>query len=172
MKKSSWSLRSHLIFTLLIASLLYVYFTRNRWELFEIKTNPMRVDGSLISPDNTRILDSSSRIIDIYQRFEGDENPYAMQKKTPLFRVYFQRSILAYPLFIDNDTIVVMANRIIDGCGEYPANTYVTFKRRFPEWWWGHMFRPPVWIALVCLVLLILSLRQDWIYVTNRHRRR
>ena len=30
----------------------------------------------------------------------------------------------------------------------------IQFRRRFPEWWWGHFYRPEVWCALVLTALL------------------
>jgi hypothetical protein len=36
----------------------------------------------------------------------------------------------------------------------------VLFRRRFPEWWWGHFYRPEVWVfALLTIFLLVRFVR-------------
>ena len=49
--------------------------------------------------------------------------------------------------FVDNQTIEVMYE-------ENFSNVNV-FRRRFPEWWWGHFYRPEVWLATGLSVALI-----------------
>jgi len=51
--------------------------------------------------------------------------------------------------FVDNDTFEGFAyNTELQFCLQ-------TFHRRFPEWWWGHFYRPEVWLAIGLSVLLI-----------------
>ncbi|GMV83803.1 MAG: hypothetical protein AMXMBFR7_49870 [Planctomycetota bacterium] len=56
--------------------------------------------------------------------------------------------------FTDDDTIIFYEDLAVP--------KFLVFKRRFPEWWWGHLQRPEVWgaiaIALVWLVRLMRTL--------------
>ena len=38
------------------------------------------------------------------------------------------------------------------------------WRRRFPEWWWGHLFRPEVWAAIIVCVGLVWSIVRDQRY--------
>lgn len=50
--------------------------------------------------------------------------------------------------FLDNDTLEMFLAK-----GNNPFEYYrAIYKRRFPEWWWGHFFRPEVWLFLALTV--------------------
>jgi len=38
------------------------------------------------------------------------------------------------------------------------------YHRRFPEWWWGHFYRPEVWLSIVLSGLLV------WKFITRALR--
>ena len=42
------------------------------------------------------------------------------------------------------------------GLDDYQIPEY--YHRRFPEWWWGHFYRPEVWTAIVLSGVLLLQL--------------
>jgi hypothetical protein len=49
-------------------------------------------------------------------------------------------------LFLDDDTLAL---------DDYTRIR--TFHRRFPEWWWGHFYRPEMWCAIVLSGALIFK---------------
>lgn len=54
--------------------------------------------------------------------------------------------------FGDNDTILcVLARDKVE---------YELYRRRYPEWWWGHFYRVEVWVTVVCGGGLIWRLLQ------------
>lgn len=53
--------------------------------------------------------------------------------------------------FPENETLELLRFR-----GDPPIESFIaTYKRRFPEYWWGHAFRPEVWSFLALSALLI-----------------
>ena len=57
--------------------------------------------------------------------------------------------------FVDNDTLELLREN--EG-----SNMIATYHRRFPEWWWGHFYRPEVWVAIA------LSGVQIWRLIKSR----
>jgi hypothetical protein len=64
------------------------------------------------------------------------------------------------PGFIDNDTIHDAIDGKSNNSGQIP---FCVLKRRFPEWWWGHFYRPEVWVGVVIAMV--------WIAITFVRRR-
>jgi hypothetical protein len=48
--------------------------------------------------------------------------------------------------FVDSDTILGVESHVL-GCTEFKYSPLL-FHRRFPEWWWGHFYRPEVWLFI------------------------
>ena len=65
-----------------------------------------------------------------------------------LFSIHI-KNYLNTAMFIDADTI------LFDYIGTDKQMTHGLLHRRFPEWWWGHFYRPEVWLAIGLSVLLI-----------------
>ncbi len=55
------------------------------------------------------------------------------------------------PKFVDN-TMVVQPHR--------GSLTCSLFKRRFPEWWWGHFYRPELWLTIFLSGILVWQWRR------------
>jgi hypothetical protein len=49
---------------------------------------------------------------------------------------------------------------------DWPGGLVRIRERRFPEWWWGHLLRPEVWVLIVCAGLCA------WRIVTHIKRTR
>ena len=47
-------------------------------------------------------------------------------------------------VFVDDDTLTIDNYLLMQ-----------TYRRRFPEWWWGHFYRPEVWCAIALSGVLI-----------------
>ena len=61
--------------------------------------------------------------------------------------------------FLDNDTLE-FAREVLTKDYELVHNVIYTYKRRFPEWWWGHFYRPEVWLfILLSAALLFVAIR-------------
>ncbi|HYF50243.1 MAG TPA: hypothetical protein VEJ63_12610 [Planctomycetota bacterium] len=55
--------------------------------------------------------------------------------------------------FVDDDTVVVLVyDEDREGKVEHKFRIW---RRRFPEWWWGHFYRPEVWLAIILGGLLV-----------------
>ena len=59
--------------------------------------------------------------------------------------------------FVDADTLELWREG-----GE--SSFIATYRRRFPEWWWGHFYRPEVWLFITLSGILI------WRFVMARKR--
>jgi len=67
-------------------------------------------------------------------------------------------TMITSPDFIDDDTISMLAT--FHPPGDLEAHQYRIYRRRFPEWWWGHFYRPEVWTSItLCVALLVRALR-------------
>jgi hypothetical protein len=50
--------------------------------------------------------------------------------------------------FIDDDTIMHFSGDWQDDRIE-PTDKFEVWHRRYPEWWWGHFYRPEVWLLII-----------------------
>jgi hypothetical protein len=50
--------------------------------------------------------------------------------------------------FTDDDTIMRFYGNWPDEKIE-PDDYYEVWRRRYPEWWWGHFYRPEVWLTII-----------------------
>lgn len=63
----------------------------------------------------------------------------------------------------DDDALVVVENESAFRLpadrprGRFPDETVHYFRRRHPEWWWGHLCRPEVWVSVLLGVLCLLQ---------------
>lgn len=53
--------------------------------------------------------------------------------------------------FLNDETILGLIDNPVNGVDHVEI---VGWRRRFPEWWWGHFYRPEVWIfvGLTCVL--------------------
>lgn len=148
-----FSLTTLILLTLLLAALMAVWFRREPWTrdprsfsrdeiealypkhafrtvLIDPKVAP---DGRMITMEN-----------------QGDSRIYIVLKSGQRHLLYdFWTEQLLVREFINNDTL--LTNSIYS---EAPS-PYHLFHRRYPEVWWGHFYRPEVWLSLALLIALI-----------------
>ncbi len=60
--------------------------------------------------------------------------------------------------FLTND---LFAACLVNDAYPKPEERFSVFRRRFPEWWWGHLYRPEVWLLPLWLGLIVWSIRKD-----------
>jgi hypothetical protein len=78
---------------------------------------------------------------------------YVTNGEVELFRFPKGKYTYLIPVHLaDNDTLVF---RGYTSKTVKPPYDLVTFHRRFPEWWWGHFYRPEVWLAIALSGVLI-----------------
>lgn len=152
-----WSLRTQVLTVSLIGILPLVWLRWEPWVLEKDKTDftpHNAVKDSFNSPDGTRrlVLDVSKlRIKDI--RYPEAAGPILFELNIPGMR-------FGHAAFKDNNTIVADVHEYLGG-GMGSANIGVHYRRRFPEWWWGQLYRPEVWLFLLVLGLMLLPTRKD-----------
>ena len=59
--------------------------------------------------------------------------------------------------FINDDWIQIMTMDPQYKTPPIPLRCFY-LHRRFPEWWWGHFYRPEVWLALIFGIATLVSL--------------
>jgi len=154
-KQMRWSLRTQVVVVLFAGYLLVLWQWREPWQFHgSIKE---RQSFGLISPDGGRILLTglghlSVQVAELGLFLEDD----GAEMTLAVLRLH--GNSLLKPSFIDDDTIVAIAELNLPSTG---APQYVIFKRRFPEWWWGHFYRPEVWLLPLCLGLIVWTIRKD-----------
>ena len=96
------------------------------------------------SPDGTRTVSDA-------------EAPFIYNSQGDSFPIFaFPERGEAY--FLDDDTVMVIPWL---SWTEERFDEYSLWHRRYPEWWWGHFYRPEVWSALVFGVLLVLNIFRE-----------
>jgi hypothetical protein len=111
---------------------------------------PQQIESK--SPDGTRIID-----IDSYGKgFVHDSSSmkalYIIElKRSELPSLIVPSDFFHSCRFKNDDAIEISSNFIVDG----GSRLSYLWDRRFPEWWWGHFYRPEVWLAIVLSGLLL-----------------
>jgi len=144
-----FSLGTAILIFLWISTFALVWQRRHPWEVttqIVKESNVFAHESTRIAPDKLRKLEEFPedpeghrlKVIDIrtnkvlyeFQGFWNDESEFSVGVQ-----------------FIDD-------NRIHAYLGLPYFSIHKVLSRRFPEWWWGHFYRPEVW-ALIGLTLAI-----------------
>ena len=93
------------------------------------------------SPDGTRTFSEGG---------SGDSKLYLQCEDGPTLVLYDSADFPATPLrFLNDNTLLVgLDNRL---------RPFRFFHRRHPEWWWGHFYRPEVWVLCAYSALLLIA---------------
>jgi hypothetical protein len=152
----NFSLQALILSVCFIAAIVAVWHNRTPWSLvssisYEKYDWPERTNSS--SPDG-------SRTIHIEQSFNNPSNSYELtiRDRAQTFSVplFSRRSPeAAYDVwsvnFVDNDTVQFLTCDPVD---DFRARVR-TYRRHYPELWWGHLLRPELWVAIVLGALLV-----------------
>ena len=144
-----FSLATLLLVVLCLATWMAVFFWRNPWVL-KVKSEPRKgmaakLDTPILTPDGTRECIESQELGHSWSIVDAKTG-------TTLAGIFDEIDGAAYPIrFDDDNTLVVWHSKFI---AKQNVVWDVVFRRRFPEWWWGHFYRPEVWCALVLTALL------------------
>ena len=156
-----FSLATLLLVVLWMGAAMAAWFWRQPWALSNIETEkspykvPVKIDFpsyALHSPDGSRVF-----TVDYPNYFAGEIHN-SSGKNTLLYQ--FPRDFGRGYGFLDDDTV------LFDNLtrAEYEASRnilaednhkYVLYRRRFPEWWWGHFYRLEVWLFAALSGILI-----------------
>ena len=151
-----FSLATLLLVVLWIGAVMAVWTRRDAW--YEIKREVRTVNYqsryedvrsifeelSGLSPDGTRILAPD------YPKYEAAEIFSNAHPEICLYK--FHHAIGRGYGFLDDDTAIFEADyRTWSGHGR----EFSYYRRRFPEWWWGHFYRPEVWLFSVLSGMLV-----------------
>lgn len=138
------------------ASLMAVWTLRHPWEISRVQSDLsyIRPDfwfGSawarFVSPDHTRYFDAHDGGTAIY-RFEVNSqiSERTFEESQLVWDFSWAKDNPGWPIgFIDDNTFVF--DRFGPESEELSSSKYVVWRRRFPEWWWGHLYRPEIWIS-------------------------
>lgn len=142
-----WTLLGQILFLLFVAFLLFTIVRSKPWikvgtikwkyeEKYELLGGGNYIDWVKVSPDRTRELveipslkygGNVTRIIDFRTKkllFTLDEGEYDSA-------------------FLSDNSCITYSWEFED-----PIKSYL-FERRYPEWWWGHFYRPEVWATII-----------------------
>jgi hypothetical protein len=108
----------------------------------------VRTAMAMTSPDGTRCFEPGSPIRMV------EPNTGALVYNFMAATNDFVRKTgkgIAVDGFMDDDTVVFA---LIPTMSFGKPDEGLVFRRRFPEWWWGHFYRPEVWALLVLTCVL------------------
>jgi len=145
-----FSLATLLLLTLFAASLAAVWVGREPWVLdlsdYDAQSAkakfPQRTDNhsSGESPDGKR---------SVWFDYPG------VGMEPPKFTVYDNESkAILYSTTTDAFFCRFLSDDAI--LATHQNGQVALFRRRFPEWWWGHFYRPEVWASIALGVMLLL----------------
>jgi len=162
-----FSLGTLVLVVLFTASFVNLWFSpREPWFLAEklpfeagIKFG---VGRSRVSPDGLRKLEN----LDVE---DSGSRTFVCDMKGQSLQYIHANSVMwedvSDSFFISDDCIIHAVEWTTDfGTVKKVPGVVRVFRRRFPEWWWGHFYRPEVW---ACLALGIALIVRAW-----RSRRR
>jgi len=156
-KHFRWSLRTQVIAALFAGFALLLWQRGNAWEY----AGELRPEGyaelqspDFSSPDGTRVVDSFGNAIVIFGASSATRASRATRVRLQTFADPDVRFLKAG--FMNDDTILATVE-----VGSLGKKKYLLFKRRFPEWWWGHFYRPEVWLLPFWLGLIVWTIRKD-----------
>ncbi len=152
-----YSLGTLVLAVLFVGSLMGLWMLRDPW--VEVADTPANRHDEVLarsdSPDGRRWLEWG---LSSFNALEIRENwlwlPAGAEKAGPLWRN--AKYIYDGPVgFRGEDVIICWNCQLRDNSG---ASKRVVFHRRFPEWWWGHFYRPEVWLTVLLGTLYPLFL--------------
>ena len=149
-----FSLLTLLLGVLFIGSGILVWIQRDAWEL-ERQSVGIGIKTLKVAPDEKRglnfsLLQSIYQIIDLRTR----KVLHDFTIPDPPVVQYYGAG------FLDDDHFLVMISYDLPlfKPTKPPLLTHYYFYRRFPEWWWGHLYRPEVRLALIFGIATLVSL--------------
>lgn len=152
-----FSLATLLLIALLAASLMAVWFRREAWYL-----DPTWYSSEKIQAMNPFAGESPDGTRNAWLVHSGNPTFYGIQDTRDRFDKYIYLIVpepdyvFHTPAFLDDNTIRLQVPYELLSRQNEPSRLY---RRRFPEWWWGHFYRPEVW---ACIVLGIGLLVRAW----------
>lgn len=135
-----YRLATMLLITLSIAAILSVKSSWSPWVRLNDANLDVPVNPSLRSRDGTRylmynggrvyIMSTNGEVCVLSEYFGIDDK-------------------IEKPLaFLDDNTVLCVLKQY-DQFDKVERQDVVGYRRRFPEMWWGHFYRPEVWIGIV-----------------------
>lgn len=158
-----FSLATLVLLVLWIGSLMLVWAKREPWnlsgtrEILSFDTVPEFPS----SPDQTRTVLWDCNYTGFFVCSKSDKKGFDNYENLLHYTQTNRITGNLFPIrFVDDDTLELRRSPDEDN----DKILLVTFHRRFPEWWWGHFYRPEVWLATALSGLLI------WRAVKSRRR--
>jgi hypothetical protein len=149
-----FSLSTLLIIVFWLAAILLAWLWREPW-VFDKITPAQPSFITEIAPDGRRMVSNRTfkfSVVEVVKRTDFTDMKrvlWTLDQDT-----FFEgRSLIAFG-FVDDDTI--FCESFITGTPSPNNAEQLLFRRRFPEWWWGHFYRPEVWLAIALSGVLLV----------------
>lgn len=150
-----FSLRTLVLVALWCGAAMWVWRSRKPWALTQSRvdnasTSAETYPWSVLLPDRTRV--ARVTFLPMPERIDTKGTGYMTRVE---IRDFYQRSA---PLC--NIDIQAAARNIYfrdDNTLDCTGALNCIYQRRFPEWWWGHFYRPEVWLLIVLSLALIVT---------------
>lgn len=134
-----FSLATLLLLVLWLASAMWVWAWREPWVFARVVRNNVPQDEWMAWSDSPRNWAAP----DGRRHLHFDGNTW-ISGVWPVYVVAYWDGEPQVPReFLDNDTVRLYR---VMGRSSLPIVDEVEYRRRFPEWWWGHGCRPEVWV--------------------------
>ena len=147
--------------TLFIGSLMCVIILREAWEQCSHSSIEQSVldTASRDAPDGRRFVMCYGSMVQVWEGDRASETG-----KVRLLSTLYDDHV-ARLRFITDDFIVAQIN----------PSYQIYWRRRHPEWWWGHFYRPEVWLAMFfgfTLLWRFINRKNGAVQVENQGRAR
>jgi hypothetical protein len=146
-----FSLSTLLIIVFWLAAILLAWLWREPW-VFDKKIQEVPRFVNPIAPDGLRTVTWGTFELSILEGVDYSDNKPVLWSFAPNRR--FKGRWIVPRGFVDDDAVV--CDSFIAGSPSRENVEFLQFRRRFPEWWWGHFYRPEVWLAITLSAVLLV----------------
>jgi len=134
-----------------LATLLLAWLWRQPWEFDKNLPAAENSYLDMVAPDGCRMVSSWEFKFSVIEGTDFRDSKRVLWTLGPDNR--FNGRWLCPRSFVDNDRVI--CESFVAGTPSRENVEYLLFRRRFPEWWWGHFYRPEVWLLLALSFVLL-----------------
>jgi hypothetical protein len=155
-----FSLTTLVLLSLWSAAAMGVWFRREAWVLERVEspgTGNIITEHHELMPDGLRRLKTQKEVSPYIASAFPSQDLFIVDERTnrELYRFEGRNKWFSKSGGVSDDTFSVT------GWSDQAKRNFY-YRRRFPEWWWGHLYRPEVWVFAITTLALLYRALKAW----------